>query len=234
MNLIPRVREIHPRRKEIRQERRVRALEERGRGLEREADAAERAFHATIKDRTEKKKALAKRLSEVQRAIDFMKTKAEDIADEIDLLDAAAGPPLALLVASNLHAAVATFIRAYKMGQTDSHFLVEVDNSAPGGWILVSVFDRFATAMHGSVETRFVDAVVAAIGRSEFDIFLARFTRFPHTHVKASHTDGSVLVTYQTGDEICRELFKAGGIVSHKSAARRGANAHATMYYIVD
>jgi hypothetical protein len=232
MNLIPRVREIHPRRKEIHQERCVRALEERGRGLEREADAAERAFHATIKDRTEKKKALAKKLSEVQRAIDFMKTKAEDIADEIDLLDSAAAPPLELLVASNLHAAVATFIRAYKMGQQGSHFLVEVDYTAPGGWILVSVFDRVTTTIQGIVETRFVDAVVAAIGRSEFDIFLARFTKFPHTRVQASHTDGAVQVKYQTGDEIRHELFKAGGIVSHKSVARRGANA--TMYYIVD
>lgn len=234
MNPIPRTREIHPRRREIRREKRVRALEERARGLEREADAAEQAFHATIKDRTEKKRALAKRLSEIQRAIDFMKTKAEGVADEIDLLDDAAAPPLALLVASNLHAAVATFVRAYKMGQQDSHFLVEVDYTAPGGWILVSVFDRVATAMQGSVETRFVDDVVAAIGRSEFDIFLARFTKFPHTHVQASPTDGSVRVKYQTGDEIRHELFRAGGIVSHKSVARRGANANATMYYIVD
>jgi len=233
MNLIPRAREIHPRRREIRREKRVRALEERARGLEREADAAEQAFHATIKDRTEKKKALAKRLSEIQCAVDFMKTKAEGIADEIDLLDTSAAPPLALLVASNLHAAVATFIRAYKMGQQDSHFLVEVDYTAPGGWILVSVFDRVATAMQGSVETRFVDAVVAAIGRSEFDIFLARFTKFPHTHVQASPTDGSVRVKYQAGDEIRHELFKAGGIVSHKSAARRPA-PNAAMYYIVD
>ena len=234
MNLIPREREIHPHRDEIRRGKCVRALEECGRELKREADVAERALHAKIKikDLTEKKKTLVNRLSEIQRAIGFLETKAEGVADEIDLLGAAGDPPLSLLAASNLHAAVATFTRAHKAGQTDSHFLVEVDYTAPGGWILVSVFDRTASAMQGSVEARFVDAVVAAIGRSEFDIFLARFTKFPQTHVKASHTDGSVQVRYQTGNEIRHELFKAGGIVSHKSAARRGANV--TMYYIVD